>query len=204
MSLINDLLDLSKIEAGKVDLTFESVPVNSLIQECVALMQPLANRERIIIRTSLATQLPNVVADMRSLRQILLNLLSNAIKFTDRGGSVTLSARREGERLALTVSDDGIGIAENDLERLGHPFFQARSSYDRPYEGTGLGLSVVKGLVELHGGRVEIGSRLGEGTRVTVHLPLDCERAATRRPPVVEALPERAPVVEPIKVKKSA
>ena len=94
MSLINDLLDLSKIEAGKLDLSFEAVPVNAAIQECVALMQPQANRERIIIRTSLSAGVPNVVADQRSLRQILLNLLSNAIKFTGAGGQVIVSRPR--------------------------------------------------------------------------------------------------------------
>ena len=110
------------------------------------------------------------------MRQILYNLLSNAIKFTPRGGSVAVGARCEGAMLALTVGT-GVGIGEADLPRLGEAFFQARASYDRPHDGTGLGLSIVKGLVHLHDGDMAIKSRLGEGTRVTVRLPLDARAA---------------------------
>ena len=119
--------------------------------------------------------LPEINADKRALKQILLNLMSNAIKFTDRGGKVTVGARAEIATVVVTVEDTGVGIAEDDLPRLGAPFFQARGSYARPYDGTGLGLSIVKGLVDLHGGSIEIRSRLGQGTCVTVRLPTDCE-----------------------------
>ncbi len=183
--------------------------MSPLIEACREMMTLKAGQAGVALLTDFPSDLPEMVADKRALRQVLINLLSNAIKFTDRRGSVTLSARVDGETLVLTVADNGIGIAENDLERLGHPFFQARSSYDRPYEGTGLGLSVVKGLVELHGGRIEISSRLGEGTKVTVRLPLDCERAVATRPPVVEALPSRnipasGNIPQTDKVKRSA
>jgi cell cycle sensor histidine kinase DivJ len=107
----------------------------------------------------------------------MLNLVSNAIKFTDRGGTVTVSARDDGNAIAVTVADTGVGIDTEDLPRIGDPFFQARSSYDRRHDGTGLGLSIVKGLLALHGGDIAIESRIGEGTRVTIRLPVDCERA---------------------------
>jgi cell cycle sensor histidine kinase DivJ len=118
-----------------------------------------------------------MVADKRALNQILLNLLSNAIRFTDRGGKVTIGARAEAASVTFAVEDNGVGISEEDLARVGEPYFQAGAAYDRRYGGTGLGLSIVKGLVQLHGGEISIRSRVGEGTRVTVRLPLDCERA---------------------------
>jgi cell cycle sensor histidine kinase DivJ len=114
----------------------------------------------------------------------MLNLTANAIKFTDRGGSVTVSAARKDARIVIAVSDTGVGIGADDLPRIGSPFFQSRSSYDRRHDGTGLGLSIVKGLVALHGGEIEIASRLGEGTCVTVRLPLDCERARIAAAPL--------------------
>lgn len=106
-----------------------------------------------------------------------MNLLSNAIRFTDRGGTVSISARAEAAHIAFTVEDNGAGISDEDLTRVGEPYFQAGNSYDRRHGGTGLGLSIVNGLVHLHGGEIAIRSRLGEGTRVTVRLPIDCERA---------------------------
>src|ERR1700691_3980435 len=122
-----------------------------------------------------------MIADKRALNQILINLLSNAIRFTDRGGKVTLSARTEATTITFAVEDNGVGISDEDLTRVGEPYFQARTSHDRRHNGTGLGLSIVKGLVRLHGGEISIRSRVGEGTRVTVCLPLDCERARPAR-----------------------
>ncbi|MGD0023659.1 MAG: ATP-binding protein, partial [Xanthobacteraceae bacterium] len=115
------------------------------------------------------------------LNQILLNLLSNAIRFTECGGKVAVSARAEAATITFTVEDNGVGIGDEDLARVGEPYFQARASYDRRHGGTGLGLSIVKGLVRLHGGELSIRSRVGEGTRVSVRLPLDCERARPTR-----------------------
>ncbi len=209
LGVVNGILDLTRIESGHFVIVPEPFVLSPLIEACREMMTLKAEQAGVVLRADFPSDLPEMVADKRALRQVLINLLSNAIKFTDRRGSVTLSARVEGETLFITVSDNGIGIAENDLERLGHPFFQARSSYDRPYEGTGLGLSVVKGLVELHGGRVEISSRLGEGTKVTVRLPLDCERAMLARPPVVAPLPgrntlESETIPQTDKVKRSA
>jgi cell cycle sensor histidine kinase DivJ len=121
-------------------------------------------------------ELPEMVADKRALSQILLNLLSNAIRFMDRGGKVTISACAEAGHITFVVEDNGVGINEEDMARVGEPYFQARASYDRRHGGTGLGLSIVKGLVRLHGGEIDIRSRVGEGTRVSIRLPLDCER----------------------------
>jgi cell cycle sensor histidine kinase DivJ len=110
----------------------------------------------------------------------MLDVISNAIIFTKRGGKVTISADSDPSDVTVMVEDTGVGIGTEDLPRIGDPFFQARSSYDRRHDGTGLGLSIVKGLLRLHGGRMEIDSKLGEGTRVTIRLPVDCETARKR------------------------
>ena len=171
MSLVNDLLDLSKVEAGKLDMNFESVAVNEVIQECVALMQPQANRERIIIRTSLAAGLPNVVADLRSLRQILLNLLSNAIKFTHAGGQVIVAtAMEQGGEVVVRIRDTGIGMSEKDVEVAMKPFRQVATS-GRVGEGTGLGLPLTKALVEANRAAFSIDSVPDQGTLVRITFP---------------------------------
>jgi signal transduction histidine kinase len=172
MSLINDLLDLSKIEAGKVDLTFESVAVNAVIQECVALMQPLANRERIIIRTSLGSELPDVVADRRSFRQILLNLLSNAIKFTRAGGQVIVSTLLEDSgEVVVRIRDTGIGMTAKEVETAMKPFEQvAKSQADRD-KGTGLGLPLTRAMVEANRATFAIESAPNQGTLVKITFP---------------------------------
>ena len=208
LGVVNGILDLTRIESGHFVIVPEPFAVGPMIEACREMMALKAQQAGVDLIADFPPDLPEMVADKRALRQVLINLLSNAIKFTDRRGSVTLSAQVDADALVLTVSDNGIGISANDLERLGNPFFQARSSYDRPYEGTGLGLSVVKGLVELHGGRIEIASRLGEGTKVMVRLPLDCERAMPAHPLVVEALNRNILASEGIpqidKVKRSA
>jgi len=117
--------------------------------------------------------LPVMNGDPRAFKQIALNLVANAIKFTERGGSVTVSAAVEGSRLMLVVTDTGVGIATEDLARIGDPFFQSDKTYQRKHEGTGLGLSIVKGLVGLHNGEMNVQSTVGEGTTVAVALPLD-------------------------------
>jgi cell cycle sensor histidine kinase DivJ len=127
-----------------------------------------------------------MIADRRALGQILLNLLSNAIRFTDRCGKVTVSARAEAATITFVVEDTGVGISDEDLARVGEPYFQARATYERRHGGTGLGLSIVKGLVRLQGGEMRIESQIGEGTRVTVQLPLDCERARATKTPVAK------------------
>jgi PAS domain S-box-containing protein len=172
MSLINDLLDLSKIEAGKVELSFESVRVNDIIQDCAALMQPQANRERIIIRTSLSAGVPNVVADSRSLRQIILNLLSNAIKFTRPGGQVIVStAMEENGEVVIRVRDTGVGMSEKDIETALTPFRQVTTSDRTRFDGTGLGLPLTKALVEANRATFAIDSAVDQGTLVKITFP---------------------------------
>ncbi|HEY5082131.1 MAG TPA: ATP-binding protein [Bauldia sp.] len=172
MSLINDLLDLSKIEAGKLDLSFEAVPVNATIQECVALMQPQANRERIIIRTSLSADVPNVVADQRSFRQILLNVLSNAVKFTRSGGQVIVSSTlEENGEVVVRVRDTGIGMSEKDIETALKPFRQVATAREDREHGTGLGLPLTKALVEANRATFAIDSAPNQGTLVRITFP---------------------------------
>jgi cell cycle sensor histidine kinase DivJ len=134
--------------------------------------------------------LPEIVADRRACRQILLNLIANAVKFTEAGGKVTVRACLERSQFLIEVVDDGIGISAADLPRIGTPFLQADANYDRRYEGTGLGLSVVKGLVALHGGSVSIASALGRGTTVSIRLPADLA-AADRAPSIRSDARER-------------
>jgi PAS domain S-box-containing protein len=170
ISLVNDLLDLAKIEAGRMELTFTSVQVNELVAACVALLQPQAARDRIVLRTSFADKLPPVVADERSLRQITLNLLSNAVKFTDAGGQVIVStAMTDAGEVVFRVRDTGIGMSETEVEAALEPFRQLATS--RKGGGTGLGLPLTKALVEANRGALTISSRKDEGTLVEVVFP---------------------------------
>nr|WP_284701507.1 ATP-binding protein [Rhodoplanes tepidamans] len=187
LSVVNDILDMSKLETGEFDIRPEPFALAPVVHSCCDLLALKAREQDIRLEVAIDPALPEIVADKRALKQILLNLVSNAVKFTDRGGCVTVAARREATRLAIMVEDNGIGIREDDLARCGDPFFQSRDSYDRPHHGTGLGLSIVKGLVGLHGGEVAMASRLGAGTCVTVRIPLDCDPARTRRAPPVPA-----------------
>lgn len=173
LNVVNDILDMSKIEAGKLDLTVEPFSVEDLVLSAQRMVAHLASEQGLKLKVSVAAGLPDLMADPRACRQILINLLSNAIKFTERGGRITLAASRDGGHVRFSVADTGIGIAERDLSRLGEPFVQAHGGYNRGHAGTGLGLSVVKGLATLHGGAMRIESRVGQGTTVTILLPLD-------------------------------
>ena len=193
LGVVNTLLDISKIETGNFKLAPEPFDAAALVHSACDLMQMKADQSGIVLARDIAGDLPELVADGRACRQILINLLSNAIKFTPRGGRVTTSVYREADRMVFTVADTGVGIAEPDLPRLGDPFFQACSAYARTHEGTGLGLSVVRGLVGLHLGELRVESAPGEGTSVQVSLPLD--RRTGRVPPTepirVQALVRR-------------
>ncbi|MGB9369422.1 MAG: HAMP domain-containing sensor histidine kinase, partial [Xanthobacteraceae bacterium] len=169
VSLINDLLDLSKIEAGKLDLVFASVNLNELTRQCVALMQPQANQQRIIIRSSLAPSLPPVTADARSVRQIVLNLLSNSIKFTGAGGQVIVStAATERGEAVLRVRDTGHGMTEKEIETAMEPFRQLATSTRWGSGGTGLGLPLTKALAEANRASFAIKSAKDAGTLVEI------------------------------------
>ena len=201
LSVVNGILDMSKIDTGEFVLRPESFAPAPVIVGCSNLFALKLAEGGLELRLDLPEDLPEIVADKRALKQVVINLVSNAIKFTDRGGYVKIAARAEQEHVVLSVEDNGIGISAEDMPHIGDQFFQARSSYDRPHDGTGLGLSIVKGLVRLHGGRLSMQSRPGEGTCVTVRLPLDCEAARSREPDtakVVHHLP-----VEPVPVPTS-
>ena len=174
LSVVNSILDMSKLQSGTFAITPEHFDVAPLIDSCCEIVTLKAQEGHVEVVRSVRPGIDAMVGDRRACKQILINLLSNAVKFTPANGRVTISARPEGNSLLITVSDTGIGIGAADLTRLGDPFFQAKSSLDRPFEGTGLGLSVVRGLVGLHGGAISIESEPGHGTSVTVRLPLDC------------------------------
>lgn len=171
--VVNSILDMSKIESGSMQIFPEPFAMPVLVEQCCDMIQIKADQGMVTLAREYPLELEELVADKRACKQILINLLSNAVKFTPAKGKVTVRLWPEGNSLAVSVSDNGIGIAANDLARLGDPFFQASSSHDRAYEGTGLGLSVVRGLVGLHGGAIAIESALKAGTTVTVRLPLD-------------------------------
>ena len=185
LSVVNGILDMSKMETGNFEIEPEPFLPAPAIISCCDLLALKARDAGVELKTRVA-DLPEVVVDRRALNQILINLISNAIKFTPRDGRVTVSADCDSSKLSIVVQDTGVGIGEDDLPRLGEAFFQARSSYDRKHDGSGLGLSIVKGLVKLHGGDIEFHSRLNEGTRITVRLPIDCEG--------------KRPVVDPIRL----
>ncbi|MCB1453837.1 MAG: PAS domain S-box protein, partial [Rhizobiaceae bacterium] len=171
LDLVNDLLDISKIEAGQQELAYEAVSLNDVLSEAVAMMQPQANRERVIIRSSLASSLPDVVADLRSIRQIALNLLSNAIRYTPAGGQVVVSTVYEAGDIAMRVRDTGVGMAAAEIEQALKPFKQINALKRPRGDGTGLGLPLTKAMVEANRARFTIQSTPGEGTLVEITFP---------------------------------
>ena len=206
LSVVNGILDMSKMETGNFVIApgpFAPAPV---MAGCCDLLALKARDAGVTLKTSIAPALPEIVADKRALKQILINLISNSIKFTPRGGRVTLGALLDGPNLAITVEDTGVGIGEGCLPRLGEAFFQAHASYDRRHDGTGLGLSIVKGLVRLHGGDMNIQSRLGEGTRVVVRLPVagDDRRRVVEPIELISERANRFTVIDSMKERKSA
>jgi cell cycle sensor histidine kinase DivJ len=171
LDLINDVLDMSKIEAERFTLTLSPFDARESVAAALRLTRVQADTARIALRGALPPEPLRVKADRRALKQIVLNLVSNALKFTPSGGQVNVIARAQHDRLEIIVADTGVGIAPADLERLGRPFEQAGGA-DQRAMGTGLGLSLVRAFAELHGGTMTIKSRLGQGTAVTVMLPV--------------------------------
>ncbi|MBN9218047.1 MAG: PAS domain S-box protein [Mesorhizobium sp.] len=172
LDLVNDLLDISKIEAGQQEMAYEAVSLNDTLAETVAMMQPQANRERVIIRSSFASRLPEVVADLRSVRQIALNILSNAIRYTQAGGQVIVSTAYESSGdVVMRVRDTGIGMSQAEIEQALKPFKQINALKRGRGDGTGLGLPLTKAMVEANRARFTINSTPGEGTLVEVAFP---------------------------------
>jgi two-component system, cell cycle sensor histidine kinase DivJ len=195
LAVINGILDMSKIETDNFEITPEPFAPAQVIATCCDLLTLRASEAGVTLDKMPTGELPDMIADKRALSQILINLVSNAIRFTDRGGTIAVGASVDAGHVTFVVEDNGVGINEEDLARVGEPYFQARASYDRRHGGTGLGLSIVKGLVRLHGGDLDIKSRVGEGTRVSVRLPIDCEGARMSRArslPVPIAMPHLA------------
>lgn len=182
LDVVNDILDMSKIEAGKFQIVKEPFDVASLIKSTCDLMRHTAEKSSLSLKVDVAPDMPQLAADNRACKQMLLNLIANAIKFTKPGGWVRVSAHVEAGYVVLAVADNGVGIADQDLPKLGRPFVQGSNSSDQNQEGTGLGLSVVKGLARLHGGSLELTSKLGEGTTVTIALPLKAPVEQTEAP----------------------
>lgn len=171
LDLINDVLDMSKIEAERFELARETFDVRDPVAGVLRLMRGQADRAGVQLRGLLPKDHLDVLADRRAVKQIALNLISNALKFTPRGGSVNVTVQADGDLLELIVADTGVGIGAEDLERLGRPYEQVGEAAQK-IGGTGLGLSLVRSFAELHGGTMEIESRLGEGTTVAVRLPV--------------------------------
>jgi cell cycle sensor histidine kinase DivJ len=207
LSVVNGILDMSKMETGNFEISPEPFAPRTALLNCCNLLALKARESGVDLVTRAPEDLPVMNGDPRAFKQIALNLVANAIKFTERGGSVTVSAVVEGSRLMLRVADTGVGIAADDLRRIGDPFFQAGKTYQRKHEGTGLGLSIVKGLVGLHNGEINVQSKIGEGTTVTVALPLSftsqarepSSNIATLKPALRSGLQDQAH-----QVKKSA
>jgi len=209
LSVVNGILDMSKMEAGNFEISPEPFDPRAALLNCCSLLALKASENGIELLTRVSEDVSPMTGDPRAFKQVVLNLVSNAIKFTERGGKVMVSAAVEGSRLVLRVSDTGVGIAPEDLKRIGDPFFQAGKTYERRHEGTGLGLSIVKRLVALHGGDLTLRSKIDQGTTVTVALPI----AFASMPPKIESerssnvamLSSRSPAqCQPDQVKRSA
>jgi len=177
LSLINDILDLSKIEAGKMELQPSRFALGPALQSVVMMIRERAAARGIELRSSVDPDIGVVEADERKIKQVVLNLLTNAVKFTPAGGQIHLRGKRDGDGVVVTVADTGIGIAPADQARVFEEFTQARAGESREQEGTGLGLTLSRAFVELHGGNLWVESELGKGSTFTFTLP------STRMPP---------------------
>jgi PAS domain S-box-containing protein len=172
LGIINEILDLAKIEAGRMELDESELDLGVVVGDVLRIVAPQAAANGLAVESKLAPHLPHLRADDQAIRRILFNLLSNAFKFTPRNGKVTVALRQaENADIELSVADTGIGIAAEDISKLMQPFVQLDNVYQRKYQGTGLGLALVRSLAQLHGGSISIESVPGRGTVVTVWLP---------------------------------
>jgi two-component system cell cycle sensor histidine kinase PleC len=171
LALINDILDMAKIEAGKMTMSFEPVSLDDCIEDAIRLMHNRAETAGLTLIVE-PQRTPEIEADYRAIKQVLLNLLSNAVKFTPRGGTVTVLTALLGDEVRLSVRDSGIGISAEDIARLAQPFEQIESQHSKTQQGTGLGLALTKSLIEMHSGRIDFQSEPGHGTTVSVFLPV--------------------------------
>jgi PAS domain S-box-containing protein len=189
LSLINDLLDLSKIEAGKLELFEEPVDLPALLQRCIVFVSESSRAKKLTLAVEVDTGMAAVLCDERKLKQVVVNLLSNAVKFTSPGGRITLAARADASNdLVIEVTDDGIGIAPENLAKVMTPFGQVENALSREHMGTGLGLPLAKQLIELHGGTLGLESAPDIGTTVTIRLPgrIGTQAAAPKATPLFD------------------
>jgi signal transduction histidine kinase len=177
VALINDLLDISRIESGKIVLNLEAVDVATLVQAVATTMQPLLERKEQTIAVCTEPGLPAVHADQDRVMQVLTNLVGNAHKYTGTGGTIDVDASRQGDRVCIAVRDNGVGIPPEDIPKLFTRFFRVDSSLTRAIGGTGLGLSIAKSIVELHGGTISVESELGKGSVFSFTLPIETQPA---------------------------
>jgi cell cycle sensor histidine kinase DivJ len=182
LSVVNGILDVSKMESGNFEILPETFAPRASLVNCCDLLALKARESGVDLVTDAPRDLPVMTGDPRAFKQILLNLVSNAIKFTEPGGKVRVSAEAAGTCLLVRVTDTGVGIAADDLKRIGKPFFQAGKTYQRRHEGTGLGLCIVNSLVALHAGQISMQSKVGEGTTIAVALPLAFSGASAQQP----------------------
>jgi two-component system cell cycle sensor histidine kinase PleC len=172
LSVINDILDMSRIEAGRLSLVKRDVEVNDSIQRALRLVSEQIRAKNLAVTVDVTPEDITVPADERGLHQILVNLFQNATKFTADGGCITIRTRLAGNAVNIYVEDNGIGIPAHALQKLGRPFEQVETEFSKSYKGSGLGLAIARSLAELHGGTLRIKSQEGVGTIVLVHLPL--------------------------------
>jgi len=187
LELINGILDMSKIEAGKFELSEEIFDLDDVATSCARFVRLPAERAGVRLKIAIAPSVHTIFADKRAIKQVLVNLLSNGVKFTPRGGEVRLTASLDSRGVEITVSDSGVGISAKDLARLGQPFEQVEGEHVRSKEGTGLGLALVKAFASMHGGEATIESALGVGTTVHVRLPYAAVDEKGRRMALIEA-----------------
>jgi two-component system cell cycle sensor histidine kinase PleC len=171
LDVINDILDMSKIEAGRIGLDLAEIRVGRFLRECMRVVSARVEDKKLTLRADIAPGM-KIVADPRLLKQITLNLLSNAVKFTSEGGSITIRGRSAGGKVRIAIADTGIGIPKQALTKLGRPFEQVESHITKSHHGSGLGLAIAKSLTELHGGTMRLRSRPGKGTVVLLQLPM--------------------------------
>lgn len=185
LALINGILDVSKIQAGNLSVELESVDVNEVLESCLLIVEAKARDKMIVLETTVAPGLPNFHADPLRLKQILINLLSNAVKFTPAGGRVELDITAQDNGFGrMILTDTGIGMSTAEIGTAMSPFGQVDAGFNKRHEGTGLGLPIAHALARLHGGNLKIESQKGQGTRVTVTLPVyDKDKAAATSPP---------------------
>lgn len=186
LGLINDILDLSKVEAGKIELNYEEFPLREMLSECQTLVNTMASKKNISLGFKVADGLSTINADPTKFKQILYNFLSNAIKFTPDGGTVNVAAKLENGMVQVSVKDTGIGIAKGHQDMIFEEFYQVDSSYSKQYKGTGLGLPLTKKLVELHGGKIWVESEPEKGSTFSFTMPLRAEKELTEAPAVEE------------------